>query len=277
MAKPGLSSAKIGIQLSHSGRKGSCHKPWEGGRGMSPEAGGWAVLGPSAIPFGADRPTPQAMDEPMMVQVAEAFARSAARADRADIDYLEVHLANGYLLHSFLSPISNRRQDYFGGTLENRMRFPLEAITRVRAAWPEGKPLGVRINSHDWSDGGIEFHETLEVCRRLKEVGVDFVCISAGAVVEGVRIPAAPGYLVSFAAQVKAAVGLKTRVVGGLDDCELAEQTIATQQADCVAIGRAVLLDPRWALKAGHRLGSPMSFPNQYLLCSPQRWQDAKI
>jgi NADPH2 dehydrogenase len=270
-----LSPIRIGIQLNHAGRKGSCHKPWNGGAGLGQDEGAWSLLAPSPLAFGRNRTTPAELDEFGMKRIEEAFANAARRALRAGVDYLELHLAHGYLLNSFLSPISNQRADGFGGALKSRMRFPLAVVSRVREVWPEDKPLGVRINSSDWTDGGLQFEDTLAICEALKERGVDFVCISAGAIAEGIKIPAAPGYLAKYAAEVKAATGLITRVVGCLDDCELSERVISSAQADCVAIGRAMLFDPRWALKAAHRLGADVGFPNQYMLCSPQRWQGA--
>lgn len=270
-----LSPIRLGIQLNHAGRKGACHKPWQGGAGLTPAEGAWGLVGPSPLAFGADRATPAELDDAGMATIAEAFAAAARRALRAGVDYLELHLAHGYLLHSFLSPLSNRRSDRFGGALANRMRFPLDVVARVRAVWPEEKPLGVRINSRDWVDGGLELADTLAICAALKDGGVDFVCVSAGAVTEGVKIPAAPGYLLGDAATVKAATGLITRAVGGLENCRLSEDAIASAQADCVAIGRAMLFDPRWAIKAAHRLGAGPRFPDQYLLCHPARWQGA--
>ena len=267
-----LSSIKVGVQLNHAGRKASCYKPWQRGEGLALADGGWETLAPTSIAFGKKRGTPREIDAEGMERIAAAFADSARRALRADVDYLELHLAHGYLLHSFLSPISNHRTDGFGGSLPNRLRFPLDVVARVRAVWPEGKPLGVRLNCRDWLEGGLEFADTLAVCAALKACGVDFICVSAGAIAEGVKIPAAPGYLVEYAAQVKAATGLVTRVVGMLDDCILAEEIVASAQADCVAIGRAMLFDPRWALKAAQQLGVNLPFPDQYMLCGPQYW-----
>lgn len=267
-----LSSTKIGLQLNHAGRKASCQKPGRGGDGLAATEGGWSIVGPSSVAFGSNRATPAELDEAGLVRIAAAFGDAARRAVRTGVDYLELHMAHGYLLHSFLSPVSNRRNDQFGGSLHNRMRFPLEVVGRVRAAWSEHKPLGVRLNCRDWHDGGLEFEDTLAVCDALKKSGVDFVCMSAGAVAEGVKIPAAPGYLVDYAAQVKALTGLATRVVGLLDDSSLAEEVVASDKADCVAIGRAMLFDPRWALKAARKLGADLPFPDQYMLCSPQYW-----
>ncbi|PKO90566.1 MAG: oxidoreductase [Betaproteobacteria bacterium HGW-Betaproteobacteria-12] len=272
-----LSPIRIGLQLNHGGRKASCHEPWRGGEGLASDAGGWDIVGPSPIAFGKNRAMPQELDTAGMERIAAAFASAARRAGHAGLDYVELHMAHGYLLHSFLSPVSNRRSDEFGGSLAKRMRFPLEVVARVRAAWPENKPLGVRLNCRDWHEGGLEFADTLAVCAALKAAGVDFVCISAGAIAEGVRIPAAPGYLVEFAAQVRAQTGLLTRVVGLLDDPVMAEAAVAAGHVDGVAIGRAMLYDPRWALKAARQLGVNLPFPSQYMLCSPQYWSGPSV
>lgn len=265
-----LSPIRVGIQLTHAGRKGSCHAPWHGGGGLG--EGGWPLVAPSAIAFGQGRAVPKAMEESDFERIAQAFVASARRALRIGVDYLELHLAHGYLLSSFLSPLSNRRDDAYGRDLAGRMRFPLEVVSRVRAEWPAGRPLGVRINSHDWLDGGLSFDDTLRVCAALKDAGVDFICVSAGAVAERVRIPAEPGYLLDYAARVRKAIGLPTRAVGLIHQPRLAEHAVASGRSDCVAIGRAMLFDPRWALKAAMSLGVEPAFPRQYGLGSPRSW-----
>ncbi|NMG55188.1 NADH:flavin oxidoreductase/NADH oxidase [Aromatoleum aromaticum] len=269
-----LSPVRLGLQLNHAGRKASCSPPWEGGGGL--EEGGWAVLAPSAIPFGAGRPLPAEMDEADIARVVVAFAASARRALRVGLDYLELHLAHGYLLSSFLSPISNRRADRYGSSLCNRMRFPLAVVAAVRAVWPADKALGVRINAHDWTDGGLSFDETLEVCCALRAAGVDFVCVSSGAVVEGVRIPAAPGYLLEYAGRVRATTGLVVRAVGMLHQPRMAAAAITRGDADCVAIARALLFDPRWTMKAAHVLGAGDLFSRQFMLAAPERWSGGR-
>lgn len=266
----GLSSARIGIQIGHAGRKASCTAPWDGGDGLTD--GGWPILAPSALPFGPGRVTPSAMTRDDIDRVIEDFAHTAGRALRAGFDFLELHLAHGYLLSSFMTPLANERTDEYGGTLEKRMRFVLEVVARVRSVWPVDKPLGARINAHDWVDGGMSFDDTLVLCDALKDVGLDFVCVSAGAVEAGVRIPAAPGYLLNYAKEVRERTGLVTRVVGHLDDPDLAEQAIAGGSADCVALARCVLFDPRWPMKAAHRLGAGDLFPKQLVLARPSRW-----
>jgi len=212
------------------------------------------------------------MGEADMARVTAAFADSTRRALGAGLDYLELHLAHGYLLGSFLSPLANCRTDRYGGVLRNRMRFPLAVVAAVRAAWPAGRALGVRINAHDWSAGGVDFAETLEVCIELRKAGVDFVCVSSGAVAEGVRIPAAPGYLLEFSRRIRAETGLLTRAVGMLHQPRMADRAVACGDADCVAIARAMLLDPRWAMKAAHVLGAGNLFVRQFALAAPDRW-----
>jgi len=265
-----LSGARVGIQIGHAGRKAACAAPWEGGDGLTVDA--WPILAPSALPFGPTRATPRAMDRDDMARVREDFAAAARRAVGAGVDYLELHLAHGYLLSSFLTPLANQREDEYGGTLERRMRFVLEVVESVRAVWPADKPLGARINAHDWVDGGLRFDDTVRVCEALKTAGLDFICISAGAVAADVRIPARPGYLLDYARQVRERTALVTRAVGLLDDPRLAERAIADGDADCVAIARGVLFDPRWPMKAAHRLGAGNLFPKQMVLTEPARW-----
>lgn len=270
-----LAPVRIGVQIGHAGRKASCAPPWCGGEGLSADEDGWAIVAPSALAFGKRRATPRALDEEELERIAGAFASSAQRAQRAGFDYLELHLAHGYLLNSFLSPLSNRRTDEYGGSLANRMRFPLDVVSRVRDAWPLGKPLGVRINAHDWVDGGMRFDETLELCDALKSAGVDFLCVSSGAIVEGVRIPACPGYLAPFARAVRERTGLVTRVPGLLFEPQRVEEIVAHGDADCVAIGRAMLFDPKWTFHAAQKLGIDLPYPPQYRLSHPHTWQGA--
>lgn len=268
-----LGSGKIGLQLGHAGRKASCRPPWEDGQGLTETQGAWQTLAPSAIPFGSRRGMPAAATEDDLERIAKAFADSARRADRAGFDYVEVHGAHGYLLSSFLSPISNRREDSYGGSLENRMRFPLDVVARVRAAWPAHKPLGIRINAHDWVEGGLEFADTMNYVHALKAAGIDFICISAGAIVEGVKIPATPGYLTKYTQQISKDTGLITRAVGLIHDPRLAEEIVGSGQADCVAVARAMLFDPRWAYRAAQALNVDLAYPPQYALTHPRIWK----
>ncbi len=270
-----LTSIPIGLQLNHAGRKAACRTPWDGG-GALPAGAGWPVLGPSALSFGAGRPLPVAMQEADIERVVEAFADSARRALRAGLDYLELHLAHGYLLGSFLSPLANRRTDVYGGAPENRLRFPLAVVAAVRAVWPMHKALGARIDAHEWIEGGRSFSETLQACAALRAAGVDFVCISSGAIVDGVRIPAVPGYLLEYAGSVRREIGMPVRAVGMLHQPRVAERAIANGDADCVALGRSFLFDPRWAMKAAHALGAKNMFSQQFRLAAPDRWHPGR-
>lgn len=270
-----LSPIRIGIQIAHAGRKASCTPPWNGGKGLSADEGGWEILAPSALAFGNARAVPRALDTQDLERLTAAYVTSTRRAVRASFDYLELHLAHGYLLNSFLSPLSNLRQDQYGGSLENRMRFPLEIVSRVREVWPRGKPFGVRINTHDWLDDGMTLDETLEVCDALKAAGVEFICVSAGAAVEGACIPAWPGYLAPFARAIRERTGLVTRVTGLLYEPRLVEEIVARGDADCVAVGRAMLFDSKWPLHTAQALGINMSYPPQYRLSHPDTWQGA--
>ncbi|WP_018990663.1 NADH:flavin oxidoreductase/NADH oxidase [Aromatoleum toluclasticum] len=270
-----LGPIRIGIQIAHAGRKASCRPPWNGGQGLSADEGRWEIVAPSALAFGEARAVPRALDSEDLERLASAYVASTRRAVCAGFDYLELHLAHGYLLGSFLSPLSNRRQDEYGGPLENRMRFPLEVVSRVREAWPRGRPFGVRINAHDWVAGGMSFDETLDVCDALKAADVEFICVSAGAAVEGVRIPARPGYLASFARAVRERTGLITRVPGFLYEPRLVEDIVAKGDADCVAVGRAMLYDSKWPLHTAQALGIKLPYPPQYRLSHPDTWQGA--
>lgn len=268
-----ISETSLGIQLAHAGRKAACEKPWSGGKKL--KEGAWEIVAPSEIAFGESFNSPRAMEEQDFHRLLAAYVDSTERAERAGFDYLELHLAHGYLLNSFLSPISNQRTDSYGGSLKNRMKFPLEVVAKVRSVWPENKPLGVRINSHDWLEEGLTFEDTLEICSWLKSIGIDFVCVSAGAIKEGVKISAKPGYLMDYAHQIKIKTGLITRGVGLLHDPELANKLILDGKADCIAEGRALLDDPRWVLKAAKSLGEDIVYPKQYSLSAPSKWPPA--
>jgi NADPH2 dehydrogenase len=270
-----LAPIRIGMQLNHAGRKASCRTPWDGGGALASDMG-WPVLGPSAIPFGTGRPQPTAMDEADIERLIETFADSTRRALRAGLDYLELHMAHGYLLGSFLSPLANLRTDAYGGPLANRLRFPLAVAAAVRTVWPAHKVLGVRLDAHDWIEGGRTFSETLEVCAALRDAGVDFVCISSGAVVGGVRIPAVPGYLLEYTGRVRRETGMLVRAVGMLHQPLMAERVIADGDADCVALGRSFLFDPRWAMKAAYALGAKDLFSRQFQLAAPDRWRPGR-
>jgi 2,4-dienoyl-CoA reductase-like NADH-dependent reductase (Old Yellow Enzyme family) len=273
-----VGGARFGIQLAHSGRKGSCRVPWDGGGApLSSDEGAWTPVGPSAIRFSPERPVPAELDRAGMTRIRDAFAQAAQRAARIGFDAVELHAAHGYLLHSFLSPISNRRTDSYGGPLANRMRFPLEVAAALREAWPSGRTLGVRLNMCDFVDGGNTLDDTLTVVQSLKAIGFDYACISYGGIFGGQRIDASPGFLLPSAARVRARTGIGTLAVGMIVDPRLAESAVASGQVDMVALARAFLDDPRWVWHAAEALGVELKYPGQYDPVHPKRWTRTKM
>jgi len=265
----------MGIQLGHAGRKASCNPPQKGGKPLSAAEGAWETVAPSAVPFAEGWHTPRALDRAGMDEVIVAFVQATERAARIGFDVVELHGAHGYLLSEFLSPLVNRRNDDYGGTLENRMRFPLEVFEAVRAAWPADKPLGIRINGSDWVEGGITPEEAGTFAAALAGIGCDFVDVSSGGNV-GAPIPLRPGYQVDFAEQVKAASGLPVMCVGMIRDPHLAESIVAEGRADMVALARGALYDPRWPWHAAEALGAaPPAYPPQHGRAEPSRWPQA--
>ncbi len=252
-----------GIQIAHAGRKASTAPPFHGGRFLESHEGGWSTLAPSAIPFG-DYGIPEEMGEPHILGVKEAFSGAARRALSAGFELLELHLAHGYLLHSFLSPLSNRRTDRYGGTLENRMRFPLAVVEAVRGVWPESLPLWVRISAVDWVEGGWDLDSSVILARELGKRGVDVVDCSSGGIVPDAKIPLGPGYQTSFSATIRKESGLPTVAVGMITDPSQAEHILVTGQADGVALAREMLRDPYWPLHAASRFGETSSWPLPY-------------
>jgi NADPH2 dehydrogenase len=271
-----VSAAKLGVQFGHSGRKASLALPQDGGAPMTPDNGGWSMAAPSAIAFAPGWPVPEALDEAGLTRVRGAYRQAAARAARLDLDLIEVHAAHGYLLHSFLSPISNRREDAYGGTPENRLRFVREVMADIRAAFPRPRALGIRLNCHDWLEGGLTIEDTVTIAAALREVGCDYVDVSAGAISGEARIPAKPGYLAPFSERIRREAGIATMVTGMIFDPALANDIIAGGQADAVAIGRAFLDDPRWVWRAAEQLGVGFDYPMQYERSAPSRWSGAK-
>lgn len=259
----------LGIQLSHAGRKGSSSAPWTGIRQLSPAEGGWPPLAPSALAGRPDEAPPAALDAAGLARIRNAFVAAARRADRLGFDLVELHAAHGYLLHQFLSPLSNQRGDAYGGSLANRMRFPLEVFDAVRAVWPAGKPLGVRISATDWVEGGWSVDESIEFTRALQARGADFIHVSSGGLDSRQRIPAEPGYQLPFAARIKTETGLPTIAVGLITDPHQAERVVAEGHADLVALARGILYDPRWPWHAAQALGARVSAPPQYWRCAP--------
>ena len=255
-----------GIQIAHSGRKGSCEAPWLGGKRLTrPEDGGWDVVAPSPIPFRAGEPDPIELDEAGLDALVEAFAATASRALAAGFRIIEVHAAHGYLLHSFLSPLSNKRTDRYGGSLENRIRFPVRVVNAVRAVVPEYLPLFVRISATDWVDGGWDLEQSIELSRAFCGAGVNLIDVSSGALVPDAKIPVAPNFQVPFAAAIRRETGVGTGAVGMITDPRQAEEIITTGSADLVFVGREMLRNPNWTLEAQDTLrGEQTSWPVPY-------------
>jgi len=260
-----------GMQLAHAGRKASTRRPWEGD-GVVPEAeGGWQnVMAPSAIPFADNYPTPQALTVDGIQQVVRAFADAARRACDAGFRVLEIHAAHGYLIHEFLSPLSNHRDDTYGGSFQNRTRLIHQIVTAVRSSWPKGAPLFVRISATDWGEGGWDLEQSIELARSLKQLGVDLIDCSSGGTVPHAKIPAGPGYQTPFAQRIRHEAEILTGAVGMITSPIQAEQIIGTGQADVVVIAREFLRNPYWPLRAAKDLGQPISWPVQYLRAAPR-------
>ena len=254
------------MQLAHAGRKASCDQPWHGGKPLEPARGAWQTLGPSALAFG-DYPAPRAMEKDEIRATVDAFARAAGHALVAGFDVVEVHGAHGYLLHNFASPISNKRTDEYGGSLENRMRFPLEVARAVREAWPADKPVFYRVSATDWAEGGWDLAQSIELARRLKAIGIDMVDCSSGGNVHDAKIALGPGYQVPFAAAIRREARIPTLAVGLVTDAVQAEQIVALGEADAVCLARAMLRDPYWARHAARELKVDFPWPDQYKRC----------
>ncbi len=267
-----VGSAHFAVQLAHAGRKASTSVPWlGGGKPLSTEDGAWPTIAPSAVPFTEGWHVPMAMDRAQMDRVRDDFVAATHRCARIGVDLIELHMAHGYLLCEFLSPIANRRDDAYGGTLENRMRFPLEVFKAVRDAWPEDKPLGVRVSATDWDTPGITIAESVIFSRALKELGCDFIDCSTGG-----NSPNRPpvgngeqGYQVTFARQIRTEAGIPTIAVGKILDADYAESVIADGAADMVALARGMLQDPRWAWHAAAKLDAEAAYPPQYARSKP--------
>ena len=258
------SKMPLAIQLAHAGRKASCAVPWQGGKQLALNDGGWATVAPSAAAFVATDRAPEALDAAGLQRVVQDFVAAAKRADRLGFDGVELHAAHGYLLHQFLSPLSNHRTDEYGGSLANRMRFPLEVFAALRAAWPVEKPLGVRVSATDWIDGGWDLAATVEFAKALQAQGADFIHVSSGGLSTAQKIVAGPGYQVPLARQIKAATGLPTIAVGMITEPQQADQILAEGSADFVALARGILYDPRWPWHAAAELGAQIDAPPQY-------------
>jgi 2,4-dienoyl-CoA reductase-like NADH-dependent reductase (Old Yellow Enzyme family) len=253
-----------GIQLAHAGRKASTGIPWLGGAPISIESGGWTPVAPSAIPFSIGYATPKELSVAEIQQIVADFVAAAHRALRAGFQVAEVHAAHGYLLHEFLSPLSNQRTDENGGSFDNRIRALLQVVGAVREVWPQEQPIFVRISASDWKEGGWDLSQSIELCRKLKAIGVDLIDISSGGNIPGVAIPVGPGYQVQFASAIRREAGIATGAVGMISEPVQAETILATGQADIVLLAREMLRDPYWPRRAAQALGVKIKPPVQY-------------
>lgn len=264
------SSMPIAIQLAHAGRKASSEVPWKGGHQIAPEsANGWKTLAPNAVPFREAYDAPLALDKAGLKRIRDAFADAARRADRLGIDAVQIHAAHGYLLHEFLSPLSNQRTDEYGGSLENRMRFPLEVFDAVRAVWPKTKPLTVRVSGTDWKEGGWDVPSTVAFAKALEALGADAIHVSSGGLASDAKMSIGPGYQLPFARAVKQAVNIPVVAVGLITEFEQAEEILKAGDADLIALARGILYDPRWPWHAAAHFGETVDAPPQYLMSKP--------
>ena len=268
------SDMPIAIQLAHAGRKASTRVPWEGGKQIPPGEGrGWQTAAPSAVPFAPGENPPVALDRSGMDAIRQAFATAAKRSATLGLDAIQVHSAHGYLLHQFLSPLSNTRTDEYGGSLENRMRFPLEVFDAVREAFPSARPVSVRVSATDWVDGGWDVAQTIEYANALKARGCAAINVSSGGTSPTAKVPTGPSYQVPLARAVKAATGLPTVAVGLITGYDQAEAIVGTGDADLIALARTILYDPRWPWHAAAHFGASVKAPNQYLRSQPARYR----
>lgn len=268
------SDMPIAIQLGHAGRKASTHVPWQGGKQIAPNAvNGWQTVAPSALPFTPGSVAPLALDRDGIAKLIEAFVSAAKRAHHLGIDAIQLHGAHGYLLHQFLSPLSNQRDDDYGGTLDNRMRLPLEIFDAVRAAFPADKPVTMRVSGTDWVAGGWDIEQTIVFAKALEARGCAAIHVSSGGLHPDQAIPVGPSYQVPLARSVKQAVSIPVVAVGLITDFEQAEAIVGTEDADMIAIARTILYDPRWPWHAAAHLGATVKAPNQYLRCQPRQYR----
>ncbi|HEX6997204.1 MAG TPA: NADH:flavin oxidoreductase/NADH oxidase [Gammaproteobacteria bacterium] len=269
------SNMPVAIQLAHAGRKASTEVPWKGGAQLPADhPNGWRTVAPSAIPYREGDAAPTPLDRDGLVRVRQAFAEAARRAVRIGLDAIQIHAAHGYLLHEFLSPLANRRDDEYGGSLDNRMRFPLEVFDAVREAVPPELPVSVRVSGTDWAPGGWDIHQTVEFARALDARGCSAIHISSGGLTPAQRIAVGPGYQVPLARAVKAAVKMPVVAVGLITDFEHAESILVAGDADLIALARAMLYDPRWPWHAAAHFGASVAAPKQYLRSPPERYRN---
>lgn len=253
------------IQLAHAGRKASTNIPWHnGGKPLNESEGGWQTIAPSAIPFANGFPVPREMTVKDITEVTEQFVQAAQRSLQAGFEVIEIHMAHGYLLHEFLSPFSNHRQDEYGGEFDRRVRLPLQVATAVRKVCPASLPVFVRISATDWAEGGWDLPQSIRLSQRLKEIGIDLIDCSSGGVIPGVKIPVGPAYQTPFSAEIRRETGIATGAVGMITEPQQAEEIISSDKADAVFLARAELRDPYWPLRAAKQLGVNISWPVQY-------------
>lgn len=271
-----ISPIALGVQLAHAGRKASAQRPWQGRGALGPEEGAWPTEAPSAVALAAGWPTPRAMTHADMEAVRQAFVAAAQRAQRIGLDFVELHCTHGYLLSEFLSPLANRRDDEYGGSLENRMRFPLDVARAVRAALPADTPVGAKISGSDFAPGGWTPDDAVVFAGALKKLGCAYVSVSGGGVVIDAKVPVGPGYQVPFAERVKRETGIATGAVGLITEPMQAEEIVASGKADFVSLARAMLFNPRWAWHAALALDGEAYYPPQYERCAPRAWPGAR-
>ena len=264
---------RIGVQLAHAGRKASTQIPWLGGGPLTAGQDAWQTVSASAIAFDNGWHLPTALTAEQIQHTAEAFAQAASRAVAAGVDIIEIHATHGYLLHQFMSPLTNHRKDHYGGSFDNRIRFAMEVVEHIRRAVPKTVALGMRITGSDWHPDGWQIDDACELARRIKDSGVHYACVSSGGIIPHIRIPAEPGYQVGFASKVRQASGIITRAVGMISDPHQAEAILQRGDADWIAMARAILYDPRWGWHAAVALGDPPDGPPQYARAIPPLWK----
>lgn len=263
--------AAHGLQLGHSGRKGSAQTPGQGGKPLGAnENGGWQTVAPSPLPYGPGWQTPEPLTRAGIESIKADFVSAVKRAYRVGYDLIELHAGHGYLMHQFLSPLSNQRTDEYGGSLENRLRFPLEVFAAMRGVWPADKPMGIRVSATDWVDGGWNIDETVVFAQELKKLGCDYIDVSTGALDMRQEIPISAGYQVPFSEQVRARADIPTMTVGLITDAHQAEEIIASGKADMVALGRGAMWNPRWAWHAAEELGADAVYAPKTMPCHPK-------
>lgn len=268
------SAIPIGVQLVHAGRKGSMPEPWKENKYITAQQGGWKTVAPSAIAYDDNHDTPKELTTDEIQTIIKQFAEAAKRADDAGFDMIEIHGAHGYLIHQFLSPLSNKRTDEYGGSLENRIRFAVEIFKAIRKVVPMEKAVGIRISATDWVEGGWDLEQSIVLAKTLKELGCSFIDVSTGALHKDQKIPVGPNYQVPFAQAIKEQVAMPTMTVGLITEATQAQAIIGTGQADMVAIGRGMLYNPHWAWQAAAELGAQVTAPPQYLRCQPHQYKN---